>query len=100
VLDIEAVEESLSSRVFAEWMAYASIEPFGEERADLRSGIIACTIAEPNRDKKKHPEPFSPREFMPRFSSDEPPATSAPTPDQLSEMVLRMFPKPKKKGRL
>jgi hypothetical protein len=29
----------------AEWAAYYQCEPFGEERADLRAGIVASVIA-------------------------------------------------------
>lgn len=48
------------------WMAYAELEPFGEERGDLRAGIIASTIANVNRDPKKG-RPFKPGDFMPEF---------------------------------
>jgi hypothetical protein len=51
-------------------MAYAAIEPWGpasEHRADLRSGIVAATIANCNRDEKRRPEPFGPDDFMPQF---------------------------------
>lgn len=50
---------------FIGWMRYYSEEPFGEERADLRSAIVACVIANANRDPKKRPRPFSPQDFMP-----------------------------------
>ena len=30
---------------FLDWMAYASIEPIGEKRQDLRFAMLACTIA-------------------------------------------------------
>jgi hypothetical protein len=50
---------------FAEWMAYAGLEPFGEERADLRAGIVASTTANVWRARNK--KPLTPRDFMPRF---------------------------------
>lgn len=46
-------------------MAYAEIEPFGEERADLRAGIVASTIANVNRGKNKRA--YKAQAFMPRF---------------------------------
>lgn len=52
---------------FREWMAYAKIEPFGEYRDDLRSGVVASIVANVNRDSKKHPEPFSPSDFVLQF---------------------------------
>jgi hypothetical protein len=51
------------------WRAYAQIEPFGEERADLRSGIVASVIANVNRDPKKG-KAFNPQDFMPKFGSE------------------------------
>lgn len=59
--------ERIDSREFSEWMAYAEIEPFGEERADLRSGIIAATVANANRNPKKRRRPFKPIDFVPHF---------------------------------
>ncbi len=59
-----------SSRELQEWMAYAEIDPFGEERADLRAGIIASTImnaiqAFGDGNNKK----FEPQDFMPEFET-------------------------------
>lgn len=45
-------------------MAYSHLEPFGEERADLRAAMIASLIANANRDSKKHPSPFTIDDFM------------------------------------
>lgn len=30
--------------LWAEWQAYYELEPWGDERADLRSGLIAATV--------------------------------------------------------
>ena len=54
-----------NSRQYSEWRAYYEVEPWGEERADLRSAIIACTIANVNRAKGKA---FKPSDFMPEFN--------------------------------
>lgn len=62
----------ISSRELSEWMAYAEVEPFGEERADLRSGIIASTVANTARDPKKRRKPYSADEFMPHFLTEQP----------------------------
>ncbi len=58
------------SRQFAEWQAYYELEPWGEERADLRAGIIASTIANVNRGKGQ--KAFSPGDFMPEFAKPPP----------------------------
>lgn len=57
----------MSSHEISEWIAFANVEPFGEDRADLRAGIIASTIANANRDPDKRKKPFTPAEFMPDF---------------------------------
>ena len=41
----------MSAAEFRAWMAYYEIEPFGEERADLRAGILAATLVNINRRK-------------------------------------------------
>jgi len=64
-------------------MAYFSIEPFGEERADLRMATIACLIANANRDEKKRREPYTVQDFMPRF--DPNPGAIDPHPGPLPD---------------
>jgi hypothetical protein len=54
-------------------MAYYEMEPFGEERADLRSGIVASTVANAHRDAKRRRKPFRPLDFMPRFDGPKRP---------------------------
>lgn len=56
--------ERVSSRELSEWMAYASIEPFGEFQSEWRMARLASVIAEPNRDEKKKSEPFTEKDFM------------------------------------
>lgn len=51
-------------------MAYARLEPFGEERADLRAGIVAATIANVFRGEGS-PE-YKPHQFMPSFEEQTP----------------------------
>lgn len=55
----------MTSRQFAEWQAYYRLEPWGEERADLRSGIIAATFA--NAHRAKGAKPAKAEDFMPDF---------------------------------
>jgi hypothetical protein len=58
----------ISSVQFAEWMAYSRLEPWGEERDDLRMAIIASTIANVNRGKNT--QAFKPQDFMPSFEPE------------------------------
>lgn len=46
-------------------MAYARMEPFGEQRADLRMAILAALLANIHRDKKRRSDPYKAHEFMP-----------------------------------
>lgn len=45
-------------------MAFDALEPFGEEVASWRAGIIAAVLANVNRNPKKRPQPFQPADFM------------------------------------
>lgn len=51
-------------------MAYAEVEPFGEERADLRMAIVAHTIYCGNRGKGS--PAMTVKDFMPDFSPRRP----------------------------
>ena len=60
---------TMPSRTLTEWMAYYEVEPFGQERADLRSGIVASTVANVFGGKGQRSKPS---DFMPRFDSNKP----------------------------
>ncbi len=60
------------------------MQPFGEQRADLRSAIVACTMA--NAWRGKNEKAYRPRDFMP-FMDDRP---RQQTPEEM-EAVLRSF---------
>ncbi|TXH06678.1 MAG: DUF4035 domain-containing protein [Rhodocyclaceae bacterium] len=53
----------IGSDELTEWMAFYQLEPFGDFRADFRSGIVASTFANANRSKEA--KPFTPGDFMP-----------------------------------
>jgi hypothetical protein len=55
--------EGMSYIQLIEWLAYYTIEPFGEERDDVRAGIVASTIA--NTQRRKGKKAFKPSDFMP-----------------------------------
>ncbi len=61
----------MSSREFAEWVAYYGREPFGERRGDIQAAHIAAVIANCNRDPKQRSEPYTIRDMMIRFAHDE-----------------------------
>ena len=67
------VRELLSrvgSDELTEWMAFYQLEPFGEVRADLRSGVVAATFA--NAHRTKDARAFTPEDFMPYIERTTP----------------------------
>jgi hypothetical protein len=64
----------------SEWQEYYSIEPFGEERADLRAGIIAATVE--NWSHRKSGKAATPGDYMPLRQTEK------PTPAQLRQKLL------------
>ena len=46
-------------------MAYYRIEPWGEERADLRNGMLCSLVA--NMFRKRGKRAAQPKDFMPKF---------------------------------
>ncbi len=73
-VDVDALLARLTSWQISEWMAFYAIEPFGEQRADLRAAIVAMVMANATRDEKKRREPFSIDDFMPKFDQESKPA--------------------------
>lgn len=61
----------MSAEMFAEWAAYYSLEPWGEERADWRAGNIARVMAETHRNPDKRSTPFTVDDFVPVFDAPE-----------------------------
>lgn len=59
----------VSSRELSEWRAYYGLEPFGEDRADLRAGIVASTMA--NVFRKSGTNPYKAQDFMPKFGKEK-----------------------------
>lgn len=73
------------SRTLSEWRAFASIEPIGERRADYRAAQIVTALANINRDRKSHPDPFKLEDFLLKFGEPERPRgveVDELTPDQ------------------
>lgn len=45
-------------------MAYYELEPFGDHVADLRHGVATSVLANINRNREVHPEPFHVEDFI------------------------------------
>ncbi|MCH8189083.1 MAG: DUF4035 domain-containing protein [Proteobacteria bacterium] len=85
------MSEELSDTELHEWMAFYRLEPFGDERADLRAGIVASTIANVNRGKRGRAK--KPTDFMPYRTAAEQrrKALDRPDPKELSQKVRSIF---------
>lgn len=57
----------MTSVQLQEWMVFAELEPFDEERNDSRVGMILHALFNINRDRKKKPKPFTLEECTPKF---------------------------------
>jgi hypothetical protein len=87
-MSVRRAQAEISSAEFAEWIAYCGIDPFGEERDDLRAALVACTVA--NTFSKKR---YKPADFMPDFDKHTEPMDA----QQLEMALKRMFPPEKRK---
>lgn len=56
------IERDMPSSEFTEWKAYYRLEPFGPERDNLHSGMIASILA--NVYRKKGAKAFTTDDFM------------------------------------
>ena len=70
-------------REFYQWQHFYAIEPWGEERADLRSAIIAYTVASIHAKKGAK---IRVADFMPQFGRQ----TEAQTGEEM-EAIARAF---------
>jgi len=69
-MSVKRAQREVDSREFTEWQAYWQLEPWGEGRADLRTGILASTLA--NIHRSGETDPFTPADFMPDFGRQAP----------------------------
>jgi hypothetical protein len=69
-IPIDELQGRVSSRRFAEYWAFHQVEPIGPEREDLRMAIVASVVANVNRNPKKRPKPYVPKDFMAREFMD------------------------------
>ncbi len=78
----------VTSRELSEWQAYYKMEPFGQQNDWLRSGTVAATIANVNRDAKKRPRPYESQDFIPQFIEEE---TEDKSWQQIQDKVKRVL---------
>lgn len=74
----------IDSRELSEWLAYYGLNPWGPERADLRAGTIASTVANCLTEKSD----FKPSDFIPKYGPQ--PEEQPKTSEQLKNIAIRM----------
>ena len=77
----------LSYREFREWCWFYEIEPFGDQRADLRTGIVAATMKNSYAHGVPPEQLAKPADFMPFIERPDAPLLDAP-PAQVDERQL------------
>ena len=50
---------SMTAHQLREWLVFMDKEPFGEDREDIRNGIIVQTLLNIHRDRKRKPKAFT-----------------------------------------
>lgn len=72
-------------------MAYDQLEPFGERQAFLRSGIVAATVANSQRNPKQRAKAFQPLDFIPapyNGGGEEPKSVRRQSPEYMAEVAV------------
>jgi len=65
IIDVDWLLDNISSVRLTEWMAYYQLEPFGQDRDAINTGIIASTMANIHRSKGQ--KTYTPTDFVPEF---------------------------------
>lgn len=91
-MTVAELGQRMSSAEFSEWMAFYSIEPFGEERADIRQAMTTSAVHNSIQAHMKEPKWTKPGDFMP-FSTQPKaqPKTQAPVPTASPDALLAKF---------
>lgn len=79
-------QSAMSSREFAEWLAFFRLQPYGEMREDFRFARLMALLANVNRDPDTSRE-FTHEDFMPKFEDPEP---DEPDDDQRQAVAMKI----------
>jgi hypothetical protein len=63
-MTVEEMLSRMSSMELAEWIAFSKVEPIGDEREDIRIGMLATLWANINRNPEVKKEPFKLDDFI------------------------------------
>ena len=78
--------ERMPLPLFMKWQAYYTVEPFGEERADIRMGVGFSQLANSLRTSSKQ-KAYKPEDFMPVFGDHK----GGSSRQQTDEQILAVF---------
>lgn len=67
-MSVKRAQQEIDAVEYTEWLAYHKLNPFGEQRADLRAGIIASVVASVFGKKT-----YKASDFMPDFECEDKP---------------------------
>jgi hypothetical protein len=87
--------DKISSAELTEWMAYYQLDPFGNERNDLHSGIIASTVVNSQRTKKSD-KVYVPKDFMPDYDREPIEPEKPEVMEEKAKIIAQMFSKKRK----
>ena len=62
IIDRPTLYATLTRKAYSEWAELWACDPWGEDRADLRAGIISSATISPHAKKGRTPKPMA---FMP-----------------------------------
>ena len=71
-VDVDRMLAEMSADQLKEWMEYYRHEPWGQDRADYRSAIVAHTVAVSSGAKRKDNRPLKISDFLPEFGPPKP----------------------------
>lgn len=60
----DAMLAAMTPSQLGEWLAYYEIDPWGEQRADLRAAIVATEIHRAAGSRRSDGQPIEPKQFM------------------------------------
>lgn len=84
-------------KLLYEWMEYSVLEPFGDERADIRNAITCSVIAQAMGLKKKGGGSFTIPDFIPVFNAQQ--KSSEIPADKAEALMRRRYANNRKPGR-
>ncbi len=87
---VQELGETMDSAEFCMWVAEFEANPWDEARADLRSGIVAATIANyAGKSRKENAVAAEPIDFMPYSQPD--PVSIEPDADYLTNFLSEHY---------